>query len=564
MKGGQADDVNSVHWVGDDRLVFDVVFRNQYAGGLFSVKAGSRRFEVLNKFDALRVIDPVPSDENVVLTRLYSTSRGGPRTVRYFTKRGIGRVVKSAESLPGTQLGWYGDGGGDLIGCRVYHDGKLRLYFRETYESEWRELKRVSEDVGQSFEVLGFDPHERTFWMTAYEDGANTASLFKVPVDPGSETIRVFNDPKYDIRDNAGLLRSKATGQVVGMAYDQKGPTNIWFTEEFDMLQASIDQAFPTSENTIVDFSKGKERLLIHSYSDRSPVSYRVVDIASKNIIFEAHSREWIDSAELHTQFSLNLKMRDGLVLQGYLTLPGAPDAGPYPMVALVHGGPWSRDTWGYDPIVQLLASRGYAVLQLNFRGSSGYGKTISQKYSGDFRDMVLDVTDATRQICERGWADPERLAIMGASFGGYAALAAQVFDPGLFQCSISYAGVFDVAEQIENWGDGFWRKRQGTYAYDYWVKRLGDPEKDAALIEELCPISNASSIQVPVFLAHGRLDRVVDIEQTKDMARALTQAGNKPRTLYLSAEQHGVSSMKNRKKYYDAVLDFLAEHLAE
>ncbi|MGB0370427.1 MAG: alpha/beta hydrolase family protein [Opitutales bacterium] len=329
-----------------------------------------------------------------------------------------------------------------------------------------------------------------------------------------------------------------------------------------EAIQNSVDQLFPDTINRITSFSKSKNRILIYSMSDRHPGIYRVIDLSKKALVFELEKNSDIDKALLNQQYALGLKMRDGVQLQSYLTLPGPPSAGPYPMVALVHGGPWSRDTWGYDEEVQLLANRGYAVFQLNFRGSSGYGRSNSGRYSGDFEDMVKDVADGTQQLVKKGWIDGNRLAIMGASFGGYASVAAQMFEPGLFQCSISYAGVFDMEEQIENWQDSFWKHRQGTYAYDKWVEILGDPDEEQNYIRSISPRHNAHKINKPVLLAHGKADRVVDVEQTRDMASALKSAGNTPETLYLPAEQHGVASMKNRIKYYERVLEFLGENL--
>ena len=262
------------------------------------------------------------------------------------------------------------------------------------------------------------------------------------------------------------------------------------------------------------------------------------------------------------SQFSLTLPMRDGLKLQGYLTLPGPREGAPYPLVALVHGGPWARDIWGFDPEVQFLASRGYAVLQFNFRGSEGFGLSKGEAFAGDFRGMVDDVADATRQLVAGGLADPRRLAIMGASFGGYAAAAAAAFHPDLYSCAVSISGFFDLEEQIDQWKTRFWKDRQGTWAYDQWVEALGDPETNAERHRALSPRYHADKIGIPMLLIHGTSDTVVSDSQTKDFARALRRADNKPETLYLRWEAHGAAQLKNRVKTYEAVEEFLKENL--
>jgi dipeptidyl aminopeptidase/acylaminoacyl peptidase len=231
-------------------------------------------------------------------------------------------------------------------------------------------------------------------------------------------------------------------------------------------------------------------------------------------------------------------------------------------MVTLAHGGPWARDRWGFDSEVQFLASRGYAVLQLNFRGSSGYNRKISTEYSGDFRAMVDDLSDATRLAVKEGWADPDRLAIMGASFGGYAAVASAAFDPDLYKCAVSIAGTFDIEKQIKNWKTRFWRSVQGTSAYDHWIEKLGDPAEEADYIHSISPINHLAEVKAPILLIHGKEDRVVSQKQSKDLAKELKRAGKEVETLYLKWERHSLDDLNSKIKAYSAIEAFLEENL--
>ena len=467
LKGSNSDDVKSLAWVGDEHVAFNLTLKNQYAGGLFVSKTGSRKIRALNEYDALSILDPLSGDDSSLLTRIYASNTGLPRTVLYNPINGHSKKLDSANSIPGKQLSWFSDGRGNLAAVKVYHDEEIKVHIHNTNSETWTLLEGI-ESFGQRIETLGYDRASEHFWFNAYVIGEDKAALYKLPADDSKDPELVWKDDAYDMWDTTSLVYCPYDDDVLGIRYNQKGPHTVWFDKKMQMIQDSLDQGWPDTVNRFVNYSKDQNRILVYSYSDRNSGVYRVIDISKNKLMFEMKRHSDIPEERLHQQYTLNMKMRDDVKLQAYLTLPGSPKDGPYPMVALVHGGPWSRDVWGYDSEVQLLASRGYAVFQLNFRGSSGFGKDISLQYSGDFEGMVRDVADGTRQLIKKGWIDGERLAVMGTSFGGYAAIASQMFEPGLFNCSISYAGTFDLEEQIDNWRDSFWTNRQGSYAYDH------------------------------------------------------------------------------------------------
>jgi dipeptidyl aminopeptidase/acylaminoacyl peptidase len=227
------------------------------------------------------------------------------------------------------------------------------------------------------------------------------------------------------------------------------------------------------------------------------------------------------------------------------------------PLVVLCHGGPWVRDTPDFNPEVQFLASRGYAVLQPNYRGSTGYSPEISHDREFDFRRMSDDVTDATRAILSMGMVDPGRVAIMGGSFGGYLAVAGVAFESGLYRCAVTVCGVFDWERQINSKSDV---ARPGEY--EELTDRLGKPGPGNELLRQISPIDFASQIRVPVLIAHGTEDTVVDVAQSRRLASALKRGGVPHETFFRPLEGHGFFSYRDRVDFYHRVEAFLAENL--
>jgi dipeptidyl aminopeptidase/acylaminoacyl peptidase len=255
---------------------------------------------------------------------------------------------------------------------------------------------------------------------------------------------------------------------------------------------------------------------------------------------------------------SISFATRDGISLEGYLTLPpGASKEAPPPLVVRPHRGPWVRSTWMFDREVQFLASRGYAVLQPNYRGSTGYSPSISSTYQYDFRRMHDDVTDATRSMLRTGLVDPTRAAIMGGSFGGYLALTGVAFEPELYRCAVSLCGVFDWAEMIKTKS---YEGRPGEY--EKLRDRLGQPDTDREHFDAISPIKHVAQIRVPVFVAHGNDDKIVSVTQSKHLVQALRQQGVVCETFFRGNEAHGFSSYADRVEYYHKVEAFLAKNL--
>jgi dipeptidyl aminopeptidase/acylaminoacyl peptidase len=262
---------------------------------------------------------------------------------------------------------------------------------------------------------------------------------------------------------------------VVGIRYISDGPRSLWFDPGYDTLQASLDKVLPDTVNLIISRSRDEKRFLVLGFSDREPGIYYLVDLKGEQPSLTRLSERLagFPAAAMVPMYPVKYPARDGLMLHGYLTVPPGREMKHLPLVVMVHGGPWSRDTYGFDPQVQFLANRGYAVMQINYRGSTGYGREFYEKgFRAVGTTVQDDIEDATRFAIRKGIADPKRIAIMGGSFGGYSTLMGLIRSPDLYCCGIDIAGVTDWAGIIKHGAT----LNPDSYAFS--VDRIGDPQK--------------------------------------------------------------------------------------
>ncbi len=253
----------------------------------------------------------------------------------------------------------------------------------------------------------------------------------------------------------------------------------------------------------------------------------------------------------------VTLKSRDGLTIHGYLTLPNGVEPKNLPVVVNPHGGPWYRDTWGFNPEVQFLANRGFAVFQLNFRGSTGYGKTFWQASFKEWgKKMQDDITDGVTWLIDQGIADPKRVAIYGASYGGYATLAGLAFTPDLYACGVDYVGVANLFTFMSTIPPYWELYRQMMY------EMVGDPVKDSVLMAEASPVYHVDNIRVPVLVAQGANDPRVNINESNQIVDGLKKRGIEVVYMVKENEGHGFSNEENTFDFYRAMEEFLTKQL--
>jgi dipeptidyl aminopeptidase/acylaminoacyl peptidase len=347
------------------------------------------------------------------------------------------------------------------------------------------------------------------------------------------------------------VLCSYDRSKLYGVLYTTDKSSYHWFDDSRARLQARIDDALPGTFNQVISETPDEKVLVIHSGSDIAPGAYYLLDLRRTALMPVGQYNPFIKPAQMRPMQPITYTARDGLVVHGYLTLPAGANGKLVPLILNPHGGPYGiRDEWGFNPEVQFLANRGYAVLQVNYRGSGGYGQKFLLAGKHEWgRKMQDDLTDAVHWAIDQHIADPERVAIYGASYGGYAALAGVTFTPDLYQCGVNYVGVSDLAVLNRHTYGG---DRETDIYFADWV------ENDVKSMRERSPVNFVERIRVPTLHAYGENDPRVDIDNWKELKAQLDKFHKPYEYLRVDAEGHGFRKEENSVKFYRAMEKFL------
>ena len=393
-------------------------------------------------------------------------------------------------------------------------------------------------------------------WFHAF-DNTETSTTRLVLWHPATgEKQILFHEPRVDVERTI----FDADDRLVGVGFTRHYPDYHYLDADAPLARTHrrIRDAFPREDLTFTSVTRDGAKAVAVVYGDRFPATFYLVDFETDRVVELFQSRPWLTKDDLSPMEPVELTARDGTTVHGLLTTPhGWTEGDRLPLIVLVHGGPHGvRDYWGFDPEAQLFASRGFAVLQVNYRGSGGYGKNfLHAGYGAWGREMQDDVTDATRWAVSAGIADADRLCIYGGSYGGYAALTGAFREPDLYRCAVGYVGVYDLAMMFDK-GDIPGRRAGINYLKD----AIGD---DRAELHARSPVHNAHRIKAAVMLVHGGRDQRVPIEQAHSLRRALKAAGNPVAVWHVKAmEGHGFGDEKNRREMYTRMLEFYDRHI--
>ena len=440
--------------------------------------------------------------------------------------------------------------------------------YRENEQAPWRTILPLQDRSGQ-IKPAGFDAANNRVLVTALTP-AKRWTVF--PLDPATGKMGepLLADPEYDIvpsrviTDSGGVtvasrMFSVKKKSLVGIRYVTETPRVKWFDPDYAGYQRAVDKSLPDTLNVLAGESRDGKRMLWYGYSDQNPGVYYLFDLEKRTFKPVATRMSWLKPAQMAPMLAVKYPARDGLVIHGYLTVPVGHQPKALPLVVMPHGGPWERDVWGFHPLVQLLANRGYAVLQMNYRGSPGYGEELFQKAKRQIgREIQDDIEDATRWAIAAGVADPKHIAIMGGSYGGYSTLFALGHNPELYRCGISQAGVTDwLAIYDEHRSEPGYKEANQT-----WRREIGDPDKEKGVLAAISPVNFADKITAPLLIIQGKEDLRVPPDQAKRMITALEKAGHPPESLFLSEVGHNFGHEKRRTEIYQRIVDFLAKNL--
>ena len=414
------------------------------------------------------------------------------------------------------------------------------LMYRPGAGEQWLPVPKSI--AGYGMDLLHVEADDNTAYATI-TDGGEPAQLYKIDLAKGAR-IRIAGRDDLSI---STVLFAGRNGSPFGVVYEGAKPSIQYFdpASEWAQLHASLMKAFPGQLVSLLDFTRDNGKVLIQTRGDRHPGAWHV-------LINEA--MPWLKPEKLAPSMPFSFRSRDGLTLHGFLT--AHPGGGQRPMVVMPHGGPHGYyDTWSYDGDAQFLASRGYAVLQVNFRGSGGRGRGFMEsgyrEWGGRMQD---DIADAVAWATTSGHADPARICTFGASYGGYAALMQPIRFPETYRCAIGYVGVYDL-QVMKKEGDISDRQSGRRYL----ERVLGS---DQAQLKAWSPAQNVDRIKVPVLLAQGSIDRRVPMDQFNALRKAFEKAGTPIETMVVQGEGHGFYKPENRAELYERIEAFLARNI--
>lgn len=377
-------------------------------------------------------------------------------------------------------------------------------------------------------------------------------------MDAETGTVRapLLTKETYDF--SGWLYRDPVNHMIVGTVYDRDGPHVEWLRDEFFNLQKAVDRMFPGQIVRILGTDDAEKTVLISSFSDRQPEKFSWVDLEKHSVNLIMDSRPWIDPARMLPMHIFKYKTGDGRRLDAYVTLPvGASKDHPAPLVVLPHGDSDARSSWGFDPEAQFLASRGYAVLQPNYRGSAGYTGLFPEGDRWAYLKMHEDVTSALKTLLSTGVVDRNRVAIVGTWIGGYLALAGAAFEPSLYKCAVAVSPVSDWANYLdENSYDQFMNAEHSRLLY-----KLGDPKRDAEKFDAMSPLKHANQVRVPVLITMGEYDASGQ-RQAKGMISALESNHIPVESIVFPKDYRWVNYLNNKVELYTRIEAFLAKSL--
>jgi dipeptidyl aminopeptidase/acylaminoacyl peptidase len=455
------------------------------------------------------------------------------------------------EKNPGNVVGWVADSEMKIRGAMAATPhGGFDFLVRKKDDAAWEKIVEWDEEDSLTSQPLTFS-NDGSLYL-ADSRNANAARLIKLDVNSGKIKVLV-EDPEYDVSE---FLVNPDTHEIeaVGMVKDRDHWTIL---DESVREDIEIIRGLHRGDFFLLNRDHADEVWMIGFTVDNGPVPFYAYNRKMKIAEFLFSNRPELDQYELAQMEPISFPSRDGLTIRGYLTLPPGEPRSDLPMVLNVHGGPWHRDTWGYNPEAQWMANRGYATLQVNFRGSTGYGKHFlnagDREWGGKMHD---DLVDAVQWAVRQGIADPKRLAIYGGSYGGYASLVGATFTPDLFRCAISIVGPSNLITFIKT-------------IPPYWStflavmhKRLGNPDIDTDFLISRSPLSKVDNIRIPMLIAQGANDPRVKQAESEQIVQAMQSHGIPHEYLLFPDEGHGFVKQENRLKFYAAAERFLATHL--
>ena len=452
---------------------------------------------------------------------------------------------------PGNISSWTTDHAGNIRVATTTDGVNTTLLYRKTEQDAWKPV--ITTNFKETFTPQFFTFDNKDLYGVS-NIGRDKAAIVEFDPETGKETNVLFDHPEVDVSD---LHYSKKRKVITSASYTTWKEEKKFFDPVAEQLYKTLEGKLPGYDVYVVSSNKAEDTFVVRTITDRSLGSFYLYEANSGKLTKLADRNPWLKEDQLTEMKPIEYKSRDGLIIHGYLTLPKGKPAKDLPIVVNPHGGPWVRDEWGFNPEVQFLANRGFGVLQMNYRGSTGYGRNFWEAGFKQWgQSMQDDITDGVKWLIDQGIADPKRVAIYGGSYGGYAVLEGLTKTPDLYAAGVDYVGVSNLFTFMKT-VPPYWKP-----FLDMMYEMVGNPEKDKALFEENSPALNADRIKAPLFVAQGAKDPRVNIDESNQIVNALKKRGIDVEYMVKENEGHGFHNEENRFSFYEAMESFLAKHL--
>lgn len=543
-------DISSYIWGNDNTIMFAKDNAGDENFHLFSVDIEGNNLKDLTPFENVRVnlIDELEDSKTDILIEM---NKRNPELFDVYRLNFESGEMSIAAENPGNVSGWVTD-----------HDGKIRIATTTDgvnagimyRDSEAEHFKTVlTTNFKENLNPILFTFDNKHIYASS-NLGRDKSSIVKYDIKNAVELEVLFEHPEVDV---TSLGHSKKRKVLTTISYTTWKRERIFLDDEIKKIFKKLESELQGYEIVITDIDDEENVYMVRTYSDRSMGANYIYDKKTDKLTKISDVSPWINESEMSEMKPIMYKSRDGLTIQGYLSLPLGIEHKNLPVVVNPHGGPWARDGWGYNPEIQFLVNRGYAVLQMNFRGSIGYGRKFWESSFKQWgKTMQDDITDGVNWLINEGIADPKRIAIYGGSYGGYATLAGLTFTPELYAAGIDYVGVSNLFTFMKSIPP-YWKPY-----LEMLYEMVGNPITDFKLLEDASPVFHVDKIKAPLFVAQGKMDPRVNINEADQMVEALKKRGIDVPYMVKDNEGHGFQNQENRFDFYEAMEKFLAKHL--
>ncbi len=522
---------------------------------LFSVKPDGSDLKALTPFpgyrsDVLDALTFIPGREQEMMVMI--NKRDKQYFDPYLLNVETGQLTLLYENTPNYDS-WYTDNNG-VIRMATKTDGVNITYkYRNSEKDSFTTL--VTTSFKESFFPQSFDSSNQHVYVLS-NIGRDKIALVEYDPIAKKEVKEIYANPDYDL---SGIFYDRKKKVLASVTWDAEKSEDHFFDKQWEDIDAGLRKKFEGYQVNIVGFDDARTKGIVWTGNDRSPAKYYLYNFETRDATEAGNPYPWINEKDMAVMKPITYTSRDGMTIHGYLTLPKGVEAKNLPVVVNPHGGPWARDQWGFNPEIQFLANRGYAVLQMNFRGSTGYGRKFWESSFKQWgKKMQDDITDGVEWLKKEGIADPKRIGIYGGSYGGYATLAGITYTPDLYAAAVDYVGVANLFTFMKTIPP-YWKPY-----LDQFYEMVGDPKKDSALMASASPVLSAAKIKTPLFIAQGANDPRVNKAESDQMVAALKARGVQVEYMVKTDEGHGFHNQDNQYDFYGAMEKFLDKHLKQ